>query len=99
MHKIKRSQLTKKDISKKISSTVGFSKSYSIDIIDNFIEILIMSIKKNETNIKNFGIFKIIKKKERIGRNPKNKENFVINARNSVSFIMSKTLKKNMNNY
>ena len=49
-------------------------------------------IKSKEKSIKNFASFKIINKKERIGRNPKNKKIYNIDARKSLSFIPSKKL-------
>ena len=40
MLKIKKDQLTKKDISKKINSKIGLSKAYTNKITDNLINIL-----------------------------------------------------------
>ena len=71
MKKIKQNNFTKSNISKEIHSKIGFSNNYTNKITEDFIEILKECIKKNETNIKNFGSFKIIHKKERLGRNPK----------------------------
>ena len=42
---------------------------------------MIEIINKDKLNLKNFGSFKILKKKERLGRNPKTKEEFIISAR------------------
>ena len=47
---------------------------------------------------KNIGIIKTINKKERIGRNPKTKEEAVIDARRVISFRASKELKRRVNN-
>ena len=55
-------------------------------------------IKIKEINIKNFGTFKIRKKAERLGRNPKNQDSYVIKARNSLSFIASKKINDKINN-
>ena len=92
MEEIKKKSLTKKDISKKINLKTGLSKLYAEQITDDFIYILKDLIKNKEISIKNFASFKIISKNERIGRNPKNKKIYNINARKSLSFIPSKKL-------
>ena len=98
MLKIKKTQLTKKDISKKINLEIGLSKSYANKITDNLIFILKDLIKNKEINIKNFGSFKILRKNERIGRNPKNKETYLIKERKSLSFKISQNLNSRINN-
>ena len=98
MPKTKKTQLTKKDISKKINLEIGLSKSYANKITDNLIFILKDLIKNKEINIKNFGSFKIVKKRERIGRNPKNNKTYRIEARKSLSFKISKNLNNKINN-
>ena len=92
MEEIKKKSLTKKDISKKINLKTGLSKLYAEQITDDFIYILKDLIKNKEISIKNFASFKTISKNERIGRNPKNKKIYNINARKSLSFIASKKL-------
>ena len=92
MKVIKKKSLTKKDISKKINIKTGLSNLYAKKITDDFIDILKDFIKKKEIIIKNFASFKTISKNERIGRNPKNKKIYNINARKSLSFIASKKL-------
>ena len=92
MEEIKKKSLTKKDISKKIYFKTGLSNLYAKQITDDFIDILKYLIKNKEISIKNFASFKTISKNERIGRNPKNKKIYNINARKSLSFIASKKL-------
>jgi len=90
MLKSKISNLTKQEITKKIHLKTGFSIQYTKKIIDDIIFILKNLIKEKKLNIKNLGTFKIIDKKERIGRNPKNKRMSIISARKSISFTASK---------
>tara|TARA_B100000965_G_scaffold19361_1_gene14481 strand:- start:72 stop:371 length:300 start_codon:yes stop_codon:yes gene_type:complete len=97
MLKIKKNQLTKKDISKKINSRIGLSKEYINEITDDLIFILKDLIKNKEINIKNFASFKIIEKKERVGRNPKNNDTYLIKARKSLSFKISKKFNNKIN--
>ena len=55
-------------------------------------------ISNNIVKIHNFGTFKIKKKNERIGRNPKTKEDVIISSRNVISFTPSKKILKVINN-
>ena len=98
MLKIKKTQLTKRDISKKIHLKIGLSKSYTNEITNNLILILKDLIKNKETHIKNFGSFKIVRKNERVGRNPKNNKTYLIKERKSLSFKISKNLNNKINN-
>ena len=89
--------LNKIDISTNLSKEKGYSLLYSKKVINNLIAVLIDSIKENELAIKNIGNFKLIKKKQRIGRNPKTNEEFIISERQSISFKVSKNLIKKIN--
>ena len=84
--------LKKKDFINNLSIKTGFSFNLSKKLINDLIEIIINNIKKNNFNLKNIGTFKINYKKERIGRNPKTKEEFVISSRNTLTFIASKKI-------
>ena len=92
-----RINFTKKEISKKLSLKIGFSNSYSLILTDSIIQSLKEIISSETTNIKNFGTFKVISKKERLGRNPKNKVIYEISARKVLSFVASKKLNENLN--
>ncbi len=98
MAEIKKTSLTKKDISKKINLKTGLSNLYAKQITDDFINILKSLIRNKEINIKNFASFKTIDKKERTGRNPKNKKIYNIDARKSLSFVASKKLRSKIKN-
>ena len=98
MVKIYKSNFKKEDISQNISKKFGISKLYSSQFIDDTILILKKILKDNsKLNIKNFGVFKLLKKQKRIGRNPKTKKLHDISSRNSVSFKISAKLKKKLN--
>ena len=55
--------------------------------------------KSKKIKISTFGTFKIINKKERIGRNPKTKIEAKISARKVVTFKPSSFVKKRINRY
>ena len=89
--------LTKEDICIFLSRKKGYSLLYSKKIINYLIEILIDEIKENSFNLKNIGTFKILNKKERIGRNPRTKEIYKIKARKTLSFKPSTNLSRKIN--
>ena len=90
--------ITKEDLAINLSKKKGFSISFSKKIINNILDILKYEIKTEKLNLKNIGSFKLIKKKERLGRNPKTKENFIICSRKTISFSPSEKLLKKINN-
>ena len=89
--------LTKEDICIFLSRRKGYSVLYSKKIINNLIEILIDEIKENSFNLKNIGTFKILNKKERLGRNPRTKEIYKIKARKTLAFKPSTNLSRKIN--
>ena len=90
---------TRKNLIRKIYQNVGFSKNFSSKIIDNFFESLISAlIISNKIKISSFGTFKVINKRERIGRNPKTKIEAIISPRKVVKFKPSSFVKKIINN-
>ena len=90
---------TKNDIIVDLSKKTGFSLNLSKKIFSDLLNILINKINKNELNLKNFGTFKLINKKERIGRNPNTKKEFIISARKSIRFSCSKNMLNILNMY
>ena len=90
---------TRKNLSDKIYQNIGFSKNFSSTLIDDFFDMISSElIKSNKIKITSFGTFEIINKKERIGRNPKNKIEAKITARRIVKFKPSSMLKNKLNN-
>jgi len=88
----------RKNLSNKIYQNIGFSKNLSTKIIDDFFEIIILDLLKfNKVKISSFGTFEIIKKNERIGRNPKTKIEVKISARKTIRFKPSLIIKKKLN--
>ena len=98
MSKIKINNLTKNDISKKISLKTGLPASYTNEIINDLISVLRILIKKKNFHIKNFASFKILNKGDRMGRNPKDNKPYKIKARKSLSFLSSKSLSNKIKN-
>jgi len=90
--------ITRKYISNKIHKNLGFSKNLSSEILDNLFEQIVLEILiSNKIKISSFGTFSVLKKKERIGRNPKNKIKAIISSRKVVKFKPSQLLKNRLN--
>ena len=90
--------LTRADLAELIYSEVGISKTEASEIVDQFFEEIINDlVDGNSVKLTSFGTFSVRHKKERIGRNPKTKEEAIIDARRVISFKASKVLKKRIN--
>ena len=92
---MKINKIKKIEIAKKIKEKTGFSLLFSKKLTDDIIKILIENIRSGYFNIKNIGNFRILKKKRRVGRNPKTKKEYIIEARKVISFIVSKNVYRN----
>lgn len=94
---VSKNNLTKIELIKNLSNKKGFPIPFSKKLINDFLDILCVILKKNNLSIKNIGTFKVIEKNERPGRNPKTNEIITIYAQKSISFIGSKKLLKILN--
>ena len=91
-----KNKLKKSDIVRNLSIKSGFPSTLSKKLVNDLINILNQNIKAGRLILKNVGTFKILRKKERVGRNPKTKEFFIIAPRKSISFKLSKNISKKL---
>ena len=90
--------LTKKNLINSVYMQIGFSKSISENLIDDFLTTIIKNLKsEKKLKLSKFGTFSIRNKKSRIGRNPLTKEQKIISQRNVVLFKASKEFKDLVN--
>ena len=94
---MKRTSNTKKDISLNLSKITGFPYSLSNKLNNDLLDTIICEIKNKRLIIQGIGTFILIQKNERIGRNPKTKEEFVISKRKAIRFVASKKLIDKLN--
>ena len=93
-----RINLTKKDLVNSIYMQIGFSKQISGNLLEEFLDLIIQNLNsEKKIKISKFGTFSVRKKKQRIGRNPKTKEEKKISERNVVTFKPSKEFKQFVN--
>jgi integration host factor subunit alpha len=93
---VSKKNFKKIDLINYISINTGLSHNFSKKLLSDILVILNTSISSGYLNLKNLGTFKVFKKKQRIGRNPKTKEKFLISARKSIKFTPAKNLSEYM---
>ena len=95
---MKRNNLSKNIILKKINYNLGIPNSFSKKILNLLLEIIVEGLNRDgRVKLSGFGTFRILNKKSRIGRNPKTKEKKIISERNVVLFKASKDFKEYIN--
>ena len=93
-----RINLTKKDLVNVVYMQLGFSKQISENLIEEFFTLISLNLKdQKKIKISKFGTFSLREKKQRIGRNPKTKEEKKISKRNVILFKASKEFKELIN--
>jgi integration host factor subunit alpha len=94
---MKRNNLSKNIILKKINYSLGIPNSFSKKILNLFLEVIVEGLNRDgKVKLSGFGTFKILNKKSRIGRNPKTKVEYQIKARKVVTFLPSSLIKKKL---
>jgi len=90
---------TKHDLVELIYNTLQvYSKRDVISIVESFFEIMKKELEnKHEIVLSGFGKFRVIKKAERMGRNPRTGESTIIKARHVVTFRPSLKLREKTN--
>jgi len=84
----------KKDICNNISSKALISKDISKDFFTNFLNLVASKSKSSRVvKISNFGTFFTKNTPQRLGRNPKTKEEFIISKRSKLFFKPSNKIR------
>ncbi|BDB95925.1 HU family DNA-binding protein [Candidatus Hydrogenosomobacter endosymbioticus] len=92
--KIKNRTITRAEIKQHLRDNLDVSLGDATQLLDAIInEMFVAMHTEEEVKISTFGTFLIHKKKKRLGRNPKTREEAVICPRKSVSFRASRKLK------
>ena len=89
---------TRDEIAEYIYEEFGLTKKDCTEIVNDIIEKIIQGLIDSDfVKIHNFGTFKLKRKKSRIGRNPKTREDVMIDERNIISFKPSKKFINSLN--
>ena len=95
---MKRDNVSKDYLLKKIYFELGIPTSFSKKIVNYIFDIIIEGLQKDgKVKLSGFGTFRILSKKRRVGRNPKNKIEYEISPRKTVSFAISDEVKRKIN--
>ena len=90
---INQNNFTREDIAESLHADFGLTKKDCIIFVNDIIDIIIEGLKTSGyVKIHNFGSFTVIRKKSRIGRNPKTMEDVMISERNVLKFKPSKLI-------
>ena len=90
---------TRYKLAERLNTKLGYSKEESKEFIEIFFKSIINNIdNQGKIKISKLATFKLVSKKERMGRNPKTGEEAVISKRKVISCKFSKYLKNKINN-
>jgi integration host factor subunit alpha len=87
----------KKDIRNNISSKALISRDNSKEFFTKFLNLVTTKSKSRIVKISNFGTFYTKNTLQRLGRNPKTKEEFIISKRSKLFFKPSKKIRSIIN--
>lgn len=90
--------ITRAHLTDMVYREIGLSHAESAELVDSVFEHIIRALENGEqVKLSSFGTFKVREKKQRIGRNPKTKEEVPISARKVVTFHASNILTDKVN--
>src|SRR5208283_3909897 len=90
--------MTKEEFVAKLAQAGKVTKKQADDIFSTFVEMLAASLKKGErVALPGLGVFSVVQKKARTGRNPSTGAAIKIPARKAVKFSASNVLKQGLN--
>ncbi len=90
--------ITRADLAEFVNGKIGVSQSEAAELVDMVLEEVVRALEKGEmVKLSSFGTFKIRQKKQRVGRNPKTKQEVPISPRKVVSFHASSIFSKKVN--
>ncbi len=85
--------ISRDNIADTINKEFGFSRKECLEIVNDIFDLIIEGLEINGfVKIHNFGTFKMKKKGSRVGRNPKTKQEVIIQDRLVITFKASKKI-------
>lgn len=89
--------MTKRDIVLKISEKTGVKQIVVKEVVQQVFDAIFGALKNGKkVEIRNFGVFKVKKRRSRIGRNPKTGDVVPVPERNTVVFKPGLEMKKDI---
>lgn len=88
--------MIKADIVRRVAEHLKLKDKEALVIVDAALEAIKETVAEHgRLEIRDFGVFQVKQRKERVGRNPKDKKEYPIPPRRVVTFKMGKELKLN----
>ncbi len=90
------STITKKNLIEKISQKVKIHPNYIKNVVQYLFDEIMTSLEKGDRlEFRDFGVFEVVIRKKKIGRNPKNASvPIIIPERKAVKFMPGKKMKE-----
>lgn len=90
--------MTKADIVDVISSSTGLTKVETEAVVNGFLDTVIDAMKRGDNiEIRGFGTFKVVKRAQRVARNPKTNEEVIVPEQFVPMLKISKAFKNQVN--
>jgi len=87
--------ITKRDMAERIARKTGQPQSHVKDALQMFFEEIVNSLVRGDRlEFRNFGVFEVVERKPRTGRNPRTGERVAVPAKKVVNFRMGKEMKE-----
>jgi len=89
--------MTKADIVDVITLSTGISKTETEAVVNGFLDTVIESLKEGKNiELRGFGSFKVVKRAQRVARNPKTNEEVIVPEQYVPVLKVSKDFKKSV---
>jgi nucleoid DNA-binding protein len=89
--------ITKKDITLKISQSLGFKQTDVKKIVQKFLDSIIDALAEGSTiELRNFGVFKVKTRRARVGRNPRTGDTVPVPPKKAAIFKSGRIMKKRL---
>ncbi|MDR2422429.1 MAG: HU family DNA-binding protein [Deltaproteobacteria bacterium] len=91
--------MTKAELISQIALDAGLTKANAQKAVTSLVTVVLKTLKKDgRLPIYGLGVFEVVKKPKRQGRNPRTGEPLTVKAHKAVKFKPSKVLKESVNN-
>ena len=92
-------KINKKDIIDRVSEEAYLSRKDAKNAVDITFDMIVEALENGvNVDINNFASFRVIERKERIGRDPHTHEKITIKGRKGISLKLSKSLEEKIKN-
>ena len=87
--------ITKRQIAERIAKRIGQTQTATKDVVQQFLDEVVAELAQgNKLEFRDFGIFEVVTRRSRTGRNPRTGEQVFVPAKKVVSFKMGRRMSK-----